>query len=64
MPSIGWQEVIIVMVIVLLIFGTTRLPEVGRSMGKAVKEFKAGTIDKGPEEVAQNAQPQVEKASQ
>jgi sec-independent protein translocase protein TatA len=43
MPSIGWQELVVVGVIVLLIFGPKRLPEVGRSMGSAFKEFKAGT---------------------
>lgn len=35
-----------VLVIVLLIFGTKRLPELGRSMGSALKEFKAGTLEK------------------
>jgi len=43
MPSIGWQELVVVGVVVLLIFGPRRLPEVGRSMGSAFKEFKAGT---------------------
>jgi sec-independent protein translocase protein TatA len=43
MPSIGWQELVVVLVIALMIFGTKRLPEVGRSMGSALKEFKAGT---------------------
>lgn len=43
MPSIGWQELVIVGVVVLLIFGPRRLPEVGRSMGNALKEFKSGT---------------------
>lgn len=46
MPSIGWQELVLVLVIVLLIFGTKRLPEVGRSVGSALKEFKAGTLEK------------------
>jgi len=43
MPSIGWQELVVVGVVVLLIFGPRRLPEVGRSMGSALKEFKSGT---------------------
>lgn len=64
MPSIGWQELAIVMVIVLLIFGTKRLPEVGRSMGKAIKGFKAETIDKGLEETVQTVETKAEKAPQ
>ncbi|MDO8735843.1 MAG: twin-arginine translocase TatA/TatE family subunit [Thermoleophilia bacterium] len=45
MPSIGWQEVLIVMFLVLLIFGPKRLPEIGRSVGKSIKEFRTSTSD-------------------
>ena len=37
---IGWQELLIVFFIVLLLFGAKRLPEIARSMGNAVNEFK------------------------
>jgi sec-independent protein translocase protein TatA len=40
MPNIGLPEIIIVLVIVLLIFGPKRLPEMGRSMGRGIREFK------------------------
>ena len=40
MPSIGPLELIIVLVIVLLIFGPKRLPEMGRQLGKGMREFK------------------------
>jgi sec-independent protein translocase protein TatA len=42
MGSIGAPELIIVLVIVLLIFGSTKLPKLARSMGQASKEFKQG----------------------
>lgn len=45
MPSIGWQELIIILVIVLVIFGPKRLPEIGRSLGKGIKEFKKSTTE-------------------
>lgn len=45
MPSIGWQELIIVLVIVLVIFGPKRLPEVGRSLGRGIREFKKSTSE-------------------
>jgi len=40
MPSIGWQELIIVLVIVLIVMGPKRLPDMGRSLGRSIKEFK------------------------
>ena len=40
MSSIGWQELIIILVIVLVIFGPKRLPEIGRSLGQSIKEFR------------------------
>ena len=39
------MELIIVLVVVLLLFGSTRLPKLARSMGEASKEFKKGVSD-------------------
>jgi len=38
--GIHWQELIIVLLIVLVLFGPKRLPEVGRSLGNGIREFK------------------------
>jgi len=38
--TIGWQEILLILVIVLLLFGARRLPEVGQALGKGIKEFK------------------------
>ncbi len=38
--NIGWGELIVVLAIVLLIVGARRLPEVGRSLGEAIREFQ------------------------
>ncbi len=38
--NIGWGEIIIIMVIILLLFGARRIPEVMRSLGQGVREFK------------------------
>jgi sec-independent protein translocase protein TatA len=40
MPNIGPMEIAIVLVIALVIFGPKRLPELGQSMGKGIREFK------------------------
>ncbi len=39
-PGIGLPEIIIVLVIVLVIFGPKRLPDLGRSLGSGMREFK------------------------
>ncbi|HMM40505.1 MAG TPA: twin-arginine translocase TatA/TatE family subunit [Thermomicrobiales bacterium] len=40
MPSLGWQELVIILVIVVIIFGVGKLPEIGGALGKGIKEFK------------------------
>jgi len=40
MLGLGFQEILLLMLIALLLFGSKRLPEVGRSLGKAISEFK------------------------
>jgi sec-independent protein translocase protein TatA len=42
MGNLGLGEIIFLLVIVLLIFGAKKLPEIGRSLGQAIKEFKKG----------------------
>jgi sec-independent protein translocase protein TatA len=48
MLGLGWQELVIVLVIIMIIFGAGKLPEVAKSLGQGVKEFKqesTGTTD-------------------
>jgi sec-independent protein translocase protein TatA len=45
MFGIGPMELIIVLVILLVIFGAKRLPEIGRSLGSSAREFKKGITD-------------------
>ena len=46
MPGIGPLEIAIVLVIVLLIFGPKRLPDLGRSLGSGMKQFKDSVTGK------------------
>ena len=40
--QIGMQEIILILFILLLLFGARRLPELGQSLGKGIREFKRG----------------------
>ena len=40
MPEIGITGLIVILVVALLIFGPKRLPEIGRSLGRGMREFK------------------------
>ena len=40
MPNVGAPELIVILVIALIVLGPKRLPEVGRSIGKGMREFK------------------------
>ena len=42
MFGLGYQELMIILVIVLLLFGAQKLPELARGLGKSVSEFKRG----------------------
>lgn len=42
LPNMGFGEMVVIMVIALLLFGTKRLPEVARGIGKSLKAFKSG----------------------
>lgn len=50
MPNIGIAEIAIVLVIALLVFGPKRLPELGRSLGRGLNEFRDGLQNLGEEE--------------
>ena len=45
MPNIGLPEIIIILILALIVFGPTKLPEVGRSVGRGLREFRRASQD-------------------
>lgn len=50
MPNIGTGEIILLLLLALLLFGAKRLPEIGRSLGTGMKEFKDSVTGKDRDE--------------
>ncbi len=54
MFGLGFQELVIILVIALIIFGPGKLPQIGSGLGKAIRDFKKGVSsedsDEGPKE--------------
>ena len=63
MPNVGPLELAIVLIIALVIFGPKRLPELGRSMGRGIREFRSSISGKGDDEEEESSRPaQIEGA--
>ena len=54
MFGLGYQELLLILVIVLILFGAQRLPDLARSLGSSVKEFKKG-INEPPKDESTSA---------
>jgi sec-independent protein translocase protein TatA len=49
MEGFGFDKLLLILVIVLVLFGARRVPEIGASIGKGIREFKRGMHDLNPE---------------
>ncbi|MBI3292981.1 MAG: twin-arginine translocase TatA/TatE family subunit [Elusimicrobia bacterium] len=45
LPNIGWGELLVILLVVLLLFGAKRLPEIGKALGRSIGAFKEGLKD-------------------
>lgn len=52
--NIGPGEIILILVVLLLLFGAKRLPEVGKSLGKGLREFKSATRELSSDDDAED----------
>jgi sec-independent protein translocase protein TatA len=62
MFGLGYQELLIILVIVLILFGANRLPELAKSLGSSVKEFKKGVNEVKGEDTAAARKEEEKKA--
>lgn len=51
MPNLGMPELLLILVIVVLLFGTRKLPELGKGVGSAIRNFKSAMRDSEREEL-------------
>jgi sec-independent protein translocase protein TatA len=52
MFGLGYQELLLILVIVLILFGAQRLPDLAKSLGSSVKEFKKGVSEINKDDTA------------
>jgi sec-independent protein translocase protein TatA len=68
MPNVGPLELAIVLVIALIVFGPKRLPELGRSLGKGIREFRGSLSGEShepePTEAIEPPKPPAEKSAE
>ncbi|HEY1953885.1 MAG TPA: twin-arginine translocase TatA/TatE family subunit [Gemmatimonadaceae bacterium] len=57
--NLGFPELLIIMVVILLLFGAKRIPEIAGSMGKGIREFKKN-INDATREVTAESRPSLE----
>jgi len=64
LPTIGATEGIIVLVVILIVFGVGKLPQVGGALGKGIREFRkgrSGLIDDIQDDEEEEEKPQLKK---
>jgi sec-independent protein translocase protein TatA len=59
MPHIGTTELIIILVIVILIFGVNKIPQLGKGLGEGIRNFKSSikAVHEDPEEKSKEEKP-------
>lgn len=56
MPTLGWGELLVVLLIVIAIFGTSRIAGIGSAIGGSIREFKKAVRDDDAEKMASEKQ--------
>lgn len=62
--SLGWPEIVLILLVVLLLFGANRIPEIARSLGKATREFKRARDEFADEIKKADSEPEKKVAAE
>jgi sec-independent protein translocase protein TatA len=62
--SFGWMELLLVLIIVLIIFGAGKIPQLGEGLGKAIKGFKKSVNEPDAVDITPQAEPPVQLSAQ
>ena len=62
MPHLGVPELLIITVIIILVFGVGKLPQVGKALGQGIREFREGTQGLGEEDASEGSSSKSAKA--
>jgi sec-independent protein translocase protein TatA len=62
MPNIGPLEIVVILIVALIVFGPKRLPELGRSAGKGIREFKNSVTGKDDDDEDEDDVREIERA--
>ena len=60
MPHLGFQELMVILLIVIVIFGANKIPQLGKGLGEGIKNFKAA-MKAGEEEPEKKQEPEKKK---
>lgn len=60
MPRIGPLEIFLILVVVLIVFGIGKLPQVGKGMGQAIREFRSSVKDGEDKAIAEESKSETE----
>jgi len=62
MPHLGVPELLIIMVIIILVFGVGKLPQIGKALGQGIREFREGTEGLGEEDSREASSPDTDSS--
>ncbi|PKM83296.1 MAG: twin-arginine translocase TatA/TatE family subunit [Firmicutes bacterium HGW-Firmicutes-14] len=62
MMGLGLPEIVVILVIILIIFGPRKLPDIGQALGKSIREFKKATSE--PMEIARDVTKEVREVKE